>query len=76
MVGGDIRREQKIVSDGRRHGSDFGYGQLSGEQRTPCRHDAGSVFWDRDGGRQGGRMIPIRVVIGSVGEMVRRRTIL
>ena len=37
-------------SDGRIRGSGIGDGRHSGEQRTPCRYNAVSVYLDRDRG--------------------------
>ena len=72
MAGGGTRREQIRASDGRRHVSGIGDGQLSGERRTLWREDTGPVCWDGDRGSTGGQMIPCGGATGYVDGKGRR----
>ena len=59
-----------MTIDGRRYGSDIGYGQSSGERRIPRRYDAGLVFWYSYRGIPGGRIILYGGATSGVGRQV------
>ena len=72
---GKLSGSRQRKSDGRIRGRGIGYGQRSCEWRTLWRENAGSVCWDRDGGRPGGRMIPCGGGTGGVVGQGRRRNL-
>ena len=70
-----VSREHTTESDGRRRGRGIRHGRRSSDSRTPWRDNAGSVFWDRYGGRLGGRTILCGGETVGVGGQGRRRTL-